>query len=282
MLRGNAFLPYLMSSPANVKSVEYLRTFGVGEVLTKSVKNLKRKLPFSKPEAYETLAINQAEEDILDPNTDWKYHINKYGFRNEWDLDSKKEKIGFFGCSFTFGEGIHNDDTFVNIVSNALDMTPINVGVGGSGLERTTRTFSAATKVIDFDYAVVTLPAWFRQLHVTKEGKLINIIPYYPHNDFEKLNEIYSSFDEDFFVNQAISYVNWIGDIATANNIKLILCSWDHPLNELCQLIYPDTTIDPFPNIDDKCARDKMHPGPKSQAAHAEQIIKAFHDRAWV
>ena len=59
-------------------------------------------------------------------------------------------------------------------------------------------------------------------------------------------------------------------------------CFMDHPLNELCQLIYPDSTIDPFPNIDDKCARDKMHPGPKSQAAHAEQIIKAFHDRAWV
>jgi len=282
MLRGSEFSPYLLSSPANVKEVEDLRVFGIETAQARNYYKLKSKLPFFKQTAYETLAVNQAEEDILDPNTDWKYYINKYGFRNEWDLTSKKEKIGFFGCSFTFGEGIHNDDTFASIVSKALDMNPINVGVGGSGLERTARTFAAATKVIDFDYAVVTLPAWFRQMHVTKHGKIINIIPSYPHEDFEKLNELFSSVDEDFFVNQAISYVNWIGDIAKANNINLILSSWDHPLNELCQLIYPNNTIDPFPNIDDKCARDKMHPGPKSQAAHAEQIIKAFHDRAWI
>jgi hypothetical protein len=275
MARGFEFTPYLKTSPANIKTVSDLRVFGKAHQVS------KQRLPFVK-QGYELLACNQAEEELLNPKTDWKYYINEYNFRNEWNLNSKKETIGFFGCSFTFGEGIHNDDMFVSIVSEALDMNPINVGVGGAGLERTARTFASAANVIKFDYAVLTLPAWTRQMHVTKEGKLINIIPYYPHNDFEKLNEIYSSFDEDFFVNQAISYVNWIGDIATANNIKLILCSWDHPLNELCKFIFPKDTIKPFPNIDDKCARDKMHPGPKSQAAHAEQIIKAFHDRAWV
>ena len=275
MARGFEFTPYLKTSPANIKTVSDLRVFGKAHQVS------KQRLPFVK-QVYELLACNQAEEELLNPKTDWKYYINEYNFRNEWNLNSKKETIGFFGCSFTFGEGIHNDDMFVSIVSEALDMNPINVGVGGAGLERTARTFASAANVIKFDYAVLTLPAWTRQMHVTKEGKLINIIPYYPHNDFEKLNEIYSSFDEDFFVNQAISYVNWIGDIATANNIKLILCSWDHPLNELCKFIFPKDTIKPFPNIDDKCARDKMHPGPKSQAAHAEQIIKAFHDRAWV
>ena len=275
MARGFEFTPYLKTSPANIKTVSDLRVFGKAHQVS------KQRLPFVK-QGYELLACNQAEEELLNPKTDWKYYINEYNFRNEWNLNSKKETIGFFGCSFTFGEGIHNDDMFVSIVSEALDMNPINVGVGGAGLERTARTFASAANVIKFDYAVLTLPAWTRQMHVTKEGKLINIIPYYPHNDFEKLNEIYSSFDEDFFVNQAISYVNWIGDIATANNIKLILCSWDHPLNELCKFIFPKDTIKPFPNIDDKCARDKMHPGPKSQAAHAEQIIKAFDDRAWV
>lgn len=275
MPRGADFLPYLKSSPSNIKSINDLRVFG------KVHQVFKQRLPFVK-QGFELLACNQAEEELLNPSIDWKYYINEYNFRNHWDLESEKKNIGFFGCSFTFGEGIHNDDMFVNIVSNSLDMNPINVGMGGAGLERTARTFASAVNVIKFDYAVLTLPAWSRQMHLTKQGEIINIIPYWPHQDYEKLNELFSSVDEDFFINQAISYVNWIGDIAKANNIKILLTSWDHPLNELCKFIFPDNTIAPFPNIDDKCARDKMHPGPKSQAAHAEQIIKAFNDRAWI
>ena len=268
MARGNDFTPYLKTSPANIKTVSDLCVFGKTHQSTK--------------QGFELLASNQAEEELLDPNTDWKYYINEYNFRNEWDLVSKKETIGFFGCSFTFGEGIHNDDMFVNIISKTLDMNPINVGVGGTSLERTARTFASAVQVINFDYAVLTLPAWTRQMHLTKQGNIVNIIPYWPHNEYEKINKLFSSVDDDFFINQSISYVTWMVDVAKANNIKLILCSWDHPLNELCKLMFPEDTIKPFPNIDDKCARDKMHPGPKSQAAHAEQIIKAFHDRTWV
>jgi hypothetical protein len=45
--------------------------------------------------------------------------------------------------------------------------------------------------------------------------------------------------------------------------------------------MYPDITINPFPNIDDKQARDKLHPGPLSHKAHAEQIIKKINDKTW-
>lgn len=275
MLRGSDFIPYIRTSPSNIKTVSDLKVFG------KTHQVFKQRIPFLK-QGFELLACNQAEEELLDPKTDWKYYINEYNFRNEWDLTSTKKKIGFFGCSFTFGEGIHNDDMFVNIVSEQLNMTPINVGMGGAGLERVARTFASAIKVIDFDYAVLTLPAWTRQMHITPQGEIINIIPHWPHNDYEKLNEIFTKVDEDFFVNQAITYINWINDAANAHGIKILLSSWDYPLNELCKLMFPDNTINPFPNIDDKCARDKMHPGPKSQAAHAAQILKAFNDRAWV
>jgi len=216
MARGTDFVPYLRTSPSNIKSVSDLRVFG------KTHQVFKQKLSFVK-QGFELLACNQAEEELLDPKTDWKYYINEYNFRNEWDLNSKKETIGFFGCSFTFGEGIHNDDMFVNIISEALDMNPINVGMGGAGLERTVRTFAAAAQVIDFDYAVFTLPAWSRQMHLTPQGEIINIIPYWPHHDYEKLNQLFTSVDEDFFINQAITYVNWISDIAKANNIKIVL-----------------------------------------------------------
>lgn len=275
MFRGQNFFPFLKTSPANIKTVSDLRVFG------KTHRVFKQSIPFVK-QGFELLACNQAEEKILDPEKDWKYSINEYNFRNSWNLESEKRNIGFFGCSFTFGEGIHNDDMFVNIVAKELDMNPINLGMGGSGLERVARTFAAAAKVINFDYAVLTLPAWIRQMHITPQGDIINIIPAWPHKDYEKLNDLFTNVDDDFFINQSITFINWMYDVAKANNIKILLCSWDHPLNELCKLMFPDNTIKPFPNIDDKCARDKMHPGPKSQRAHAEQIIKAFNDRAWV
>lgn len=226
-----------------------------------------------------TVQDSEVEGFKKDP---WTYKIGKYNFRNTWDLQSSKKRIGFFGCSFTFGEGIKNEDTFVSIVSNNLNLNSFNFGSAGSGVERVARLFSAATSLIEFDYAVVTLPSWYRQLHVDKFGTMINLIPNWPHDGFKEMNKILTSLEDDYYVVRGSTSINWIYDIAKNKNIKLILSSWDHPQNEFCQLAFPDVTINPFPNIDDKCARDKMHPGPKSQQAHAEQIIKAFDDRAWV
>jgi len=273
--RGYDFTPFLKSSPSNIRKLSDLRVFG------KTHQVFKQKIPFVK-QGFEILACNQAEEEILDPKKDWKYYINEYNFRNSWELESTKPKIGFFGCSYTFGEGIHNDDMFVNIVSKELNMNPFNLGIGGAGSERIARTFAAAVKVIDFNYAVITLPDWSRQMHLDPQGKIINIIPAWPHRDYEKLNDLFLSVDDNFFINQAITYINWISDIAKSNGIKIILSSHVCLVNKLCQLMFPEHTIDTFPNIDDQCARDKMHPGPKSQAAHAEQIIKAFYDRNWI
>ena len=225
-------------------------------------------------------SINGAEEKIVKPG-DWQYRINKYNFREPWNFNSVNPKIGFFGCSFTFGEGIEYKDTFVNLVSEKFNLNAFNFGIGGSSLQRVARTFSAVTKVINLEYAVFTLPHWHRQMYLDSDGKIINLIPYWPHERFEDLSNQLTDLEEDYYVVQAVSFVSWICDLAESRGIKIILSSWDHPLNDLCKVMYPQLTVEPFPNIDDKCARDKMHPGVKSQQAHAEQLIKAINDRAW-
>lgn len=277
-LRGNDLKPYLRTSPSNIKSLKDLRIFG------RTHESLRQRLSFVK-QGFELLSCNNAEEQLVKQSeikpSDWKYKINEYNFRNDWNFDDTRKKIGFFGCSFTFGEGISDDDLFVNIVSNHFSLNSFNLGVGGAGLERVARTWASANKVIKFDYAILTLPAWSRQMHLTSQGEIINIIPQWPHKDYEKIYGVFNSLDEDFYVNHAITYVNWIVDVAEKNNIKILLSSWDYPLNELCEQMYPELTIEPFRNLDDKCARDKMHPGPKSQRAYAETIIRAINDRAW-
>jgi hypothetical protein len=225
--------------------------------------------------------IGQAEEKVVKKD-DWKYVINRYNFRDIWNLGSDKENIGFFGCSFTFGEGIKTEDTFPYVVSKQFNLNGFNFGAGGSSIQRVARTFSAVTKLIDLKYAVITLPHWHRQMYIDDTGKIINLIPHWPHEKFEDLNEKLTDLDEEYYVVQAASFITWMADIAELKGIKLIFSSWDYPLNDLCKVMYPSITINPFPNIDDKCARDKLHPGILSQQSHAEQIIKAINDRAWI
>lgn len=227
------------------------------------------------------LTINEAEEKIVKPG-DWEYLINRYNFREQWNFETTNPKIGFFGCSFTFGEGIEYQDTFVNIVSKELNLNPFNFGIGGSSIHRIAKTFTAVTKVIDLDYAVFTFPAHHRQLYINDEGKLINLIPYWPHRSFKEISEKLTEIDEDFYILQATSYINWINDIAENKKVKIILSSWHYPLNLICKDMYPELTIDRFPFMDMNCARDKVHPGVLSHKAHAKQIIKAFYDRTWI
>lgn len=271
----NNLKSYSRFMPSLVKTVEDLRPFGFlnQDSYTKRFNNNQKFV--------EIKTVQESELETFKQNP-WVYTIGKNNFRGVWDFDDSRSKIGFFGCSFTFGEGIKAEDTFVDIVSKNFNLNAFNFGVAGSGVERVARLFSAATSVIDFEYAVVTLPGWHRQLHIETDGSMINLIPHWAPKGYEKLTDLLTQVDEEYYVVRAATSINWIYDIAKYKGIKLIFSSWDHPQNEFCKLAFPENTINPFPNLDDKCARDKMHPGPKSQAAHAAQIIEAFNDRAWI
>jgi hypothetical protein len=267
--------PYLKNLPLSVKHIDDLKHYGLGDY--EPFINFRK----TNSQYIELSCFSQVEEPYVDENP-WKYLINPWNFRGVWNFEDSRKQIGFFGCSFTFGEGINSPDTFVELVSSKLNFNGFNFGIGGSGIERIARTFSAVTRVIDLDYAIITLPGWHRVLHQTDDGSLINLVPGYPHRSFEKLSNKITSFDEDFHIVRALSFINWIYNISLEKDIKILFSSWDHPLTYCCKKILPDITIDNFPNIDDRQARDKMHPGTKSQKAHADQIIKAFYDKTWI
>jgi hypothetical protein len=224
--------------------------------------------------------IDNTESTVVKPG-DWTYYINRYNFRDPWLLDSPKLKVGFFGCSFTFGMGIKSEDTFVQIAANECNLQPFNFGIGGSSIHRSAKIFSTVTNLINLDYAVFTLPPWHRQLHIDQTGHTINMIPGLSHVNYRNLNKKLVEIDEEYHMVQAISFITWIYDIAKLKNIKLILSSWDSCVNSLCQVMYPQNTIDKFPTIDAKASRDQSHPGPTSQAAHATQIIQKINNNTW-
>jgi len=263
-------------TPANVNTLEDLKPFGALDLKIFNQVIKEQSIP-----PYQIKILQPRESKFWKKNP-WQYTINEYNFRDVWDFEDTRKRIGFFGCSFTAGEGIESSDLHVNIVAKHFNLNVFNFGAGGASIERVARTFSAVNGLLDLDYAVVTLPTWYRQLHIDELGNMVNLIPSWICQGYKKLGRIMTSLDEDYYAIRAASNINWIYDIAKHKGIKILFSSWDHTTNEFCKHIATDYTINPFPNIDDKKARDRLHPGVKSQQAHADQIIKGINDRAWI
>jgi hypothetical protein len=60
-----------------------------------------------------------------------KYQFDNFGFRKKIKNNFGKN-ILFLGCSFTFGVGINYEDSFTNIVADALEMNNVNWSIPGS------------------------------------------------------------------------------------------------------------------------------------------------------
>ena len=142
-----------------------------------------------------------AENAILNNETnvglyDVSYYINEYGFRGDWDLKSNKKKVIFFGCSFTFGWGIKEEDCFYKLISNELfrDYEVINISAGGWSIETVVRFFKYITDIVtDIEYCFFILPSMFRtELPVYEHGlAYANIVPQkenIPENFMSKYN----------------------------------------------------------------------------------------------
>lgn len=67
--------------------------------------------------------------------TKFTYNLNEYGFRTENFSEETDPGILFLGCSFTFGVGLPNDETFAQKVSNNFNLKNYNLGVPGRGLD---------------------------------------------------------------------------------------------------------------------------------------------------
>ena len=72
------------------------------------------------------------------------YSLDEFGFRklNYRDKKEAKEHLIFSGCSFTFGEGIKNEETFAALIEKKYkDLNVYNTGISGGGIHTAIRTF---------------------------------------------------------------------------------------------------------------------------------------------
>lgn len=215
----------------------------------------------------------------------WKYHLNPYTFRDKWDLTvTDKKKIGCFGDSFTFGDGLPTHEIHPYYLGELTGARMFNVGKGGSSFERIARTFSVFTKFVKLDIAIFTLPHIYREFFIDPRGIATDLIPGSRKSAHEKYIEPFYAIHENYQMVKLSLNVNYILDIAAERNVNVLFTTWDIPTYELLQTAAPHNTAENiFPNnIDPKQARDLMHPGKLSQEKHAQNIAKELYDRTWI
>jgi hypothetical protein len=146
-------------STNNIKKLEDIRVHGHlnYDVLLGRLKD--------SPGGFEVAFSNHAENRLAEKgeiSEHWHYFINPYNFRGKWNIDTdKKIKIACFGDSFTFGDGIKQEDTYVERIREMIQDTELyNVGKGGASFERVVRTFAAFVKFLFVSFNSVISPSF--------------------------------------------------------------------------------------------------------------------------
>lgn len=67
------------------------------------------------------------------------YTINEFGWRVTSEKNknfTRKQSLLFWGCSFTFGEGLNDNETFTSVLSKNLNIKTYNLGIPGASPAR--------------------------------------------------------------------------------------------------------------------------------------------------
>jgi hypothetical protein len=92
------------------------------------------------PEVYQKHMDDPASRNLLEQNN-WagtviEYHANSWGFRSSVEFDHVPEPcIVALGCSFTFGVGLHEHQTWPSVLGERLGVRVVNLGMPGHSID---------------------------------------------------------------------------------------------------------------------------------------------------
>jgi len=212
---------------------------------------------------------------------EWNYYINPYGFRDPWNIGSTNTKIGFYGCSFTFGVGLPTHQTFSHLVKEKLTPNQVdifNIGVGGGSIHRIAKLLAGSIELLELDLVVLTLPTYLRFLVIDENLWYHDLLPNFKithSNELDaKRDHLYKLFSEHDFESIAGDYIQWMLAELSKKNIKSVWSSWDEATyNVIKAYVDPSMMFPKFSHIEGDVARDQVHPGPIVHNLYADQIV---------
>ena len=229
------------------------------------------------PGSYEFLS--NAEKERSRQYCKFKYLINEIGCRGNLEL---KKSIGFFGCSFTFGEGVPEENIFPYLVAKNLGMPFNNLGCNGFTIPQIAHLFHASLQILNFDIAVITLPSPYRFHYVTSKGQYW---PVYPNKDrddeeHEKIRKkVYPHLSSNYLLHQAKDYIIYMQTCADLYNKKIVWGTWCKDTYLLLENLQCNPIKFEFEYQEslklqgNNIARDNMHPGIEQHSNYSEDII---------
>jgi hypothetical protein len=234
--------------------------------------------------------LSNAEEMMSDVNyKHFTYLINECGFRDALPANTDKNIFGYFGCSFTFGEGLDTTDNFPYKISKHFNKPCLNLGQSGTGATRIALTFAAAANIWNMETAVVTLPNWARFHYVdTKNGMKSLHLPWdiddAECNNIRKL--MVENFSDQYMLSATKDAINYIVTTAKLKNINLILTSWDPDVSRIINLttkyLCPHYSMSAATDDINNKARDKIHPGINLVNQQVSNLIKYINESKYV
>lgn len=221
-----------------------------------------------------------------DPFNTFEYVINNYGFRgvNKPVLD--KKNISFFGCSFTFGVGLPEEDHYVDMIGKHFNIDTLNFGIPGGSASRIARTFYLVSQYQKMDLAIFNMPHFGRIEYPVHHNKgkpiLVNIVLNFNHISPEEdavRSKLSNALSDEYLIYDFLRNISFIESVAKLRNIKTVFTSWDIPVHNLLSTYFKDeeTKLLPwFQFVEYKTnekARDGSHPGIKSNIDFTNRSI---------
>lgn len=225
--------------------------------------------------------LSQMEVGMSRP--DWphfEYYINDMGFRDHYPKTKTKRALGFFGCSFTFGQGLPTNETFPYLISQHLGLPYLNLGMCGFGHHMIAQTFLAAVQIWKLEYAVITFPNIERFNYVTRDDLVWPVHPHRDHQTDEHIDvhkAVWKYFSPNHHYHQFKDSLVHILQTAKQYGVRLAIGSWGgaNPHSIVNRITGYDTVnfIYSFNNGGD-LARDRCHPGHAQHVDYALKISK--------
>lgn len=231
--------------------------------------------PFEKPEYWQ--------------HEDFDYDISCLGFRDA-DLPTELD-VGFFGCSFTFGQALPLHRLYHKILSKKLNISSYNFGQPAASVRTLLSIFTIVSQYVKMKYAIFLLPPYTRQTITTTPKDNINninnlnIMPGY----YGLLQSLYDVDSENFYKytpdthlqNDFITNLYHIEQQCKLKNIKTIFASWDSKTYNILKSMYfkyavlgPEWSSNYVENYQTDLARDNRHPGIRHHENYVERLIE--------
>ena len=183
-----------------------------------------------------------------------EYKFNSYGFRA--DEFSNTDNIISLGCSFTLGVGIHEYQTWSNIVSKTLGLANFNLSIDGSSADCCFRMAAnwipqLKPKVVLYQNPEPSRFEWFDGMYNK------------PHNMIAS-SENHSKFYKEWLMSEKNLTMNYLKNLYAIQHLaESAGAQFIHiPLNDIIRV---------------DSARDRAHYGPQTNHNVAEGILRRLN-----